>query len=51
MSLFIQSYCMLNGIEITEEDEFIIEHDTPEEEEWEVEWPEEYWEDDFKDED
>ena len=36
---------------VEEEDEFIIEHDTPEEEEWEVEWPEEYWEDDFKDED
>ena len=27
MSLFIQSYCMLNGIEITEEDEFIEEDD------------------------
>ena len=36
---------------VEEEDEFIIEHESPEEEEWEVEWPEEYWEEDFQDED
>ena len=38
---------------VEEEDEFILEHETSGdvEEEWEVEWPDEYWEDDYKDED
>lgn len=38
---------------VEEEDEFILEHETSGdvEEEREVEWPDEYWEDDYKDED
>ncbi|MGM9833013.1 MAG: GTPase ObgE [Candidatus Limisoma sp.] len=37
---------------VAEEDEFIIEHDDSDDadETWDVEWPEEYWEDDFKEE-
>ncbi len=38
---------------VQEEDEFIIEqeHSDNEQEQWDVEWPEEYWEEDFKDSD
>ncbi len=36
---------------VEEEDAFVIENEPAEEEQWDVEWPEEYWEDDFKDED
>jgi GTP-binding protein len=37
---------------VTEEDEFIIEQESGDvEESWDVEWPEEYWESDFADED
>lgn len=37
---------------VDEEDAFVIEQESGEEEEaWDVEWPEEYWADDFKDED
>lgn len=37
---------------VAEEDEFIIEQDDSDDadETWDVEWPEEYWEDDFKEE-
>ena len=36
---------------VSEEDEFIIEqeHNDDEDESWDVEWPEEYWEEDFQD--
>ena len=36
---------------VTEEDDFIIEQESPEEEEetWDVEWPDEYWEENYKD--
>ena len=37
---------------VDEEDAFVIEQESGDEEEaWDVEWPEEYWADDFKDED
>ena len=38
---------------VQEEDNFIIEQDTDtaDEENWDVEWPDEYWESDFKDDD
>ena len=37
---------------VDEEDAFVIEQEPGDEEEaWDVEWPEEYWADDFKDED
>ncbi len=37
---------------VDEEDSFVIEQESGgEEEAWDVEWPEEYWADDFKDED
>ena len=37
---------------VDEEDSFVIEQESGDEEEaWDVEWPEEYWADDFKDED
>lgn len=37
---------------VDEEDSFVIEQEPGDEEEaWDVEWPEEYWADDFKDED
>ncbi len=38
---------------VQDEDEFIIEqeHSNNEQEQWDVEWPEEYWEEDFKDSD
>lgn len=36
---------------VPEEDEFIVGEEDNKEEEWDVEWPEEYWEEDFKDED
>lgn len=36
---------------VAEEDEFIIEQESSndEDETWEVEWPDEYWEEDFQD--
>ena len=37
---------------VEEEDSFIIEHGPHDEDEkWDVEWPEEYWEEDFRDDD
>jgi len=38
---------------VQEEDNFVIEQDsdTADEENWDVEWPDEYWESDFKDDD